>query len=67
MIFRNKQNNETGETVEKQDKKFNELVEKIGVCQRLGYSSGCNCLNECSLIRTHLDTKYENTPLQVKK
>lgn len=34
-----------------------ELLEKVGVCHRLGYGSGCNCLNECFIIRQHLDTK----------
>lgn len=34
-----------------------ELLEKVGVCQRLGYGSGCECLNECFIIRQHLDTK----------
>ena len=67
MIFRNKQNNEKGEVVEKQDKKLNEVLEKIGVCQRLGYAHGCNCLNECSLVRMHLDEKYKNTELAPRK
>lgn len=34
-----------------------QLLEKVGVCHRLGYGSGCNCLNECFIIRQHLDTK----------
>ena len=36
-----------------------QLLEKVGVCQRLGYGYGCECLNECYLVRQHLDTKYE--------
>ena len=34
-----------------------QLLEKVGVCHRLGYGSGCNCLNECFIVRQHLDTK----------
>lgn len=34
-----------------------ELLEKVGVCQRLGYGYGCECLNECFIVRQHLDTK----------
>jgi len=34
-----------------------ELLEKVGLCQRLGYGSGCACFNECFIIRQHLDTK----------
>lgn len=66
MIFKNKKNEETM-TTEKNDKKFDEVMKKVGVCQRLGYSSGCNCLNECALIRTYLDQKYENTELSPRK
>lgn len=34
-----------------------DLLEKVGVCHRLGYGSGCDCLNECFIVRQHLDTK----------
>lgn len=48
-------------THKKKDKKVTitaeELLEKVGVCQRLGYGYGCNCLNECFIVRQHLDTK----------
>ena len=39
--------------------KYNRLIKEIGICQRLGYGSGCDCLNECYIVRQHLDTKYE--------
>lgn len=48
-------------THKKKDKKVTitaeKLLEKVGVCQRLGYGYGCNCLNECFIVRQHLDTK----------
>lgn len=37
--------------------KHNLLLKHIGICHRLGYGSGCDCLNECYIVRQHLDTK----------
>jgi hypothetical protein len=39
------------------DNKYKDLLDQVGVCQRLGYGSGCDCLNECSIIKQHLDNK----------
>ena len=62
MLFKNHQNKTEDQgknTPNHQNTKITveEILEKVGVCHRLGYGSGCNCLNECFIIRQHLDTK----------